>query len=145
MYSFLVTGPSDNKPLVEHYRASLVSNGFESNSRKVGVAGRGLIGESSQSTKDLLYTHWSASMAQTAKERGSTTPSRANYDAFASGSGPVIAGSAQEVIDRLSDMHAALGNDRYIMHMDVGNVPHSAVMKSIELFGTEVLPQLRHL
>jgi hypothetical protein len=29
--------------------------------------------------------------------------------------------------------------------MDIGNVPHADVMKSIELFGTEVLPQVANL
>jgi len=54
----------------------------------------------------------------------------------------VLAGSPNEIADRLNDMRETLSNDRYIMHMDVGNVPHAAVMKSIELFGTEVMPQL---
>jgi alkanesulfonate monooxygenase SsuD/methylene tetrahydromethanopterin reductase-like flavin-dependent oxidoreductase (luciferase family) len=145
MYSFLVTGPCDNQPLVEHYRQWLDAYGFDPNSRKVGIAGRGLVGVNSDDTKDLLFTHWSASMSQTAAERGTSAPSRDDYDAFSQGPGPVLAGSPNEIVDRLSDMHATLGNDRYIMHMDVGNVPHQAVMKSIELFGTEVLPQVAHL
>jgi alkanesulfonate monooxygenase SsuD/methylene tetrahydromethanopterin reductase-like flavin-dependent oxidoreductase (luciferase family) len=145
MYSFLVTGPCDNQPLVEHYRQWLDAYGFDSTSRKVGIAGRGLIGENSQQAKDLLFTHWSASMSQTAVERGTSAPSRAEYDSFATESGPVMAGSPSELVDRLSAMHETLKHDRYIMHMDVGNVPHAAVMKSIELFGTEVLPQVAHL
>ena len=142
MYSFLVTGPCDNKPLVEHYRRSLSEAGFAPNSRKIGIAGRGLIGNDSAATKELFYRHWAQSMTQTSRERGTVAPTREQFDAFARESGPVLAGSPNEIVDRLSDMHETLGNDRYIMHMDVGNVPHAAVMKSIELFGTEVMPQL---
>ena len=145
MYSFLVTGPCDNQPLVEHYREWLKAYGYDPTTRKVGIAGRGLIGENSQQTKDLLFTHWSASMSQTASERGASAPSRADFDSFATESGPVLAGSPNEIVDRLSAMHDTLKHDRYIMHMDVGNVPHAAVMKSIELFGTEVLPRVAHL
>ena len=39
--------------------------------------------------------------------------------------------------------HELFGNERYIGQMSVGAVAHADVMRSIELFGTEVAPAVR--
>jgi alkanesulfonate monooxygenase SsuD/methylene tetrahydromethanopterin reductase-like flavin-dependent oxidoreductase (luciferase family) len=57
--------------------------------------------------------------------------------------GMVFAGSPDEVADRILHLHGLLGHDRQILQMDVGGMPHATFLKSIELLGTEVLPQVR--
>ena len=54
---------------------------------------------------------------------------------------PVLA--ALEIADRILHLHAALGHSRQILQMDVGGMPHADFLRSIELLGTEVLPQVR--
>jgi alkanesulfonate monooxygenase SsuD/methylene tetrahydromethanopterin reductase-like flavin-dependent oxidoreductase (luciferase family) len=44
-----------------------------------------------------------------------------------------------EVLQRFKDV----GVDQVIVHMQMGGVPHDAIMKTIELMGKEVLPKLR--
>ena len=39
--------------------------------------------------------------------------------------------------------HELFGNTRYVGQMSVGAVAHADVMRSIELFGTEVAPVVR--
>ena len=39
--------------------------------------------------------------------------------------------------------HELFGNDRYVGQMSVGAVAHADVMRSIELFGTQVTPLVR--
>jgi alkanesulfonate monooxygenase SsuD/methylene tetrahydromethanopterin reductase-like flavin-dependent oxidoreductase (luciferase family) len=55
----------------------------------------------------------------------------------------VFAGSPDEIAERILHLHELLGHSRQILQMDVGGMPHAAVLKSIELLGTKVLPQLR--
>lgn len=144
IYSFLRSGPCDNAHLVEHFREVEQEYHYRA-PKKVAIAGRGLIGNEGRATRNLFYDFWNSSMAQTARERGTTPPSRADYDVLSEDGGPILAGTPSEIVDRLTTMHDRLKNDRYIMHMDVGNVPHRDVMHSIELFATEVLPYVAHL
>jgi hypothetical protein len=48
-----------------------------------------------------------------------------------------------EVKDRLQELKQGLGLSRYILQMDLGNLDHMAVMKSIELLGNEIAPELK--
>jgi alkanesulfonate monooxygenase SsuD/methylene tetrahydromethanopterin reductase-like flavin-dependent oxidoreductase (luciferase family) len=56
--------------------------------------------------------------------------------------GMVFAGGPYEVADRILHLHELLGHSRQILQMDVGAMPHTAFLKSIELLGTKVLPQI---
>ena len=40
---------------------------------------------------------------------------------------------------------SALGLSRFDMKYSHGELPHSAMMRSIELYGTEVIPKVREL
>ena len=84
-------------------------------------------------------------VARGQRERGREAPSREMFDTQANGDGPIIAGDVNEVADRLAAIHASLKHDRHILHFDIGNIEHNAVMKAIELFGTKVLPQVQSL
>jgi alkanesulfonate monooxygenase SsuD/methylene tetrahydromethanopterin reductase-like flavin-dependent oxidoreductase (luciferase family) len=57
--------------------------------------------------------------------------------------GMVFAGGPDEIADRILHLHQLLGHSRQILQMDVGGMPHADVLNSIELLGTEVLPQIR--
>ena len=144
-YSFLGNEPAANAHLVEHYRARLTAHGFDPSTRKVAVAGRGFVATDGKLAKETMFNGWLPSVVKVAAERGRPTPDRELYDIQANGAGPIIAGSPSEVVDRLSAIHASLKHDRHILQMNIGNISHSEVMKSIELFGTEVLPQVAHL
>jgi hypothetical protein len=48
-----------------------------------------------------------------------------------------------QVVDCILGMHSLLGHDRQILQMDVGGTPHDVFLRSIELLGTGVLPQVR--
>jgi alpha-galactosidase/6-phospho-beta-glucosidase family protein len=54
----------------------------------------------------------------------------------------VFVGGANEVADRILRLHEVLGHSRQILQMDVGGMPHASFLKSIELLGTQVLPQV---
>jgi alkanesulfonate monooxygenase SsuD/methylene tetrahydromethanopterin reductase-like flavin-dependent oxidoreductase (luciferase family) len=55
----------------------------------------------------------------------------------------VFAGGPNEITDRILHLHQLLGHSRQILQMDVGGMSHATFLKSIELLGTEVLPQVR--
>ena len=52
-------------------------------------------------------------------------------------------GDPQEVAERLLAWHRIFGMDRMLVQMSVGTMPHDQLLRSIELFGTEVAPIVR--
>ena len=58
-------------------------------------------------------------------------------------SGPAIVGSPEEVVDRLSSLADLLDLDTHLLKMDMGGMPEAEYLAMIELFGSDVLPQLQ--
>jgi len=48
-----------------------------------------------------------------------------------------------EVTEKVLHQHEIFGHDRFLLQFTVGTLPHNKVMRSIELFGTEVAPAVR--
>ena len=45
--------------------------------------------------------------------------------------------------EKILFQHEIFGHDRFLIQFSVGTLPHADVMRSIELFGTEVAPLVR--
>jgi hypothetical protein len=54
----------------------------------------------------------------------------------------VIVGTPQECLEKLLRYEAA-GVDQLLCYLNFGYLPNAAVLRSIELLGTEVLPELK--
>ena len=107
------------------------------------MGGIGLIARRSQDAKDAFYPYWLETIKYGAKARGWAIPSRSDYDEAARGAQSILAGSPNEIAERLISVGQLVGADRYALQMDWAGVPHERVMTAIELLGTEVLPQVR--
>lgn len=57
----------------------------------------------------------------------------------------MISSRRQPVCRRLFAVYLRknLGLTRFLMHVDVGGVPHRDLLKTIELYGTKVVPLVR--
>ena len=56
--------------------------------------------------------------------------------------GPAIVGSPAAVVDRISSNVELLGLDRTIFMLDLGGIPDGVLFPTLELLGSDVLPQL---
>jgi alkanesulfonate monooxygenase SsuD/methylene tetrahydromethanopterin reductase-like flavin-dependent oxidoreductase (luciferase family) len=82
-------------------------------------------------------------MNRIGRERGWSPLTRDDYDASRTLRGAVFAGSPQEVVEKILFQHELFGHDRFLIQFTVGTTPHDDVLRSIELFGTEVAPLVR--
>jgi alkanesulfonate monooxygenase SsuD/methylene tetrahydromethanopterin reductase-like flavin-dependent oxidoreductase (luciferase family) len=82
-------------------------------------------------------------MNRIGRERGWPPSGMREYQALRSPRGAVAAGSPEQVAEKLLFEHALFDHDRYIAQMSVGAVEHRDVLRSMELFGTEVAPVVR--
>jgi alkanesulfonate monooxygenase SsuD/methylene tetrahydromethanopterin reductase-like flavin-dependent oxidoreductase (luciferase family) len=69
---------------------------------------------------------------------------RAQFDAQTGPDGALIVGSPDEAAEKILRHSEALGGiDRVTLQMDVAMLPHSKLMRAIELLGTRVAPAVR--
>ena len=49
----------------------------------------------------------------------------------------------ETVAEKIVAQHRLFRNDRFLLQMAIGPMPHAKVMKAIELYGTRVAPIVR--
>jgi alkanesulfonate monooxygenase SsuD/methylene tetrahydromethanopterin reductase-like flavin-dependent oxidoreductase (luciferase family) len=68
---------------------------------------------------------------------------RAQFDASTGPDGALCVGAPDTVAAKIVDVVKGLGLARFDMKYSNGTLPHSKMMRSIELYGTKVVPQVR--
>jgi alkanesulfonate monooxygenase SsuD/methylene tetrahydromethanopterin reductase-like flavin-dependent oxidoreductase (luciferase family) len=82
-------------------------------------------------------------MNRIGRERGWPPSGRPEYEALAAPDGALAVGDPEQVAEKILMEHQLFGHQRYVGQMSVGAVAHADVLRSIELFGTEVAPRVR--
>jgi len=135
--------PEQFVPFIQLYKDTWVKSGRDISTMQVGINNHVFIGEDSQKTGDLFYPYYAEMMNRIGRERGWPPLARQQFEYSRSPKGALMVGSVQEVIDKILYEHELFGFTRFMAHASLGTVPHAEVMKSIELYGTKVVPELR--
>ncbi len=133
--------PARFQPLVRLYHETAQKYGHTG--LQVGIGIHGLVGEDAKKVRDEFFPYYSEVMSRIGRERGWGHMTRPQYDAMTTAQGPLLVGEPQEIIDNILYQYRLFGNSRYLIQMDTGAVPHKLLMKSIELYGTKVAPEVR--
>lgn len=128
-------------PFVELYRKTAAEAGHID--LPLGINTQGYIAPTSQQARDEFYPHYAEAMNRIGRERGWPPLTRAQFDALCGPKGYLLVGSPQEVTDKILYEHELFGHQRMMLQMDTGATPHEGLMRSIELFGTKVAPEVR--
>jgi probable LLM family oxidoreductase len=128
---------------VDLYREAGLRAGHLERALRVGINSHGFIAASSREAADTFYPPYAETMGRIGAERGWPPSTRAQYEASRERRGALFVGSPAEVVDKILFQHEIFGHDRFLMQMTVGPTPHDRVLKSIELFGTRVAPEVR--
>jgi len=130
-------------PLVELYRESGRRAGHDPAALRVGINSHGFIADSTGAAVEAAWPPYLDVMGRIGRERGWPPPTRARFEAERSPRGALFVGSPQEVVDKILFEHELFGMDRMLLQFSVGTMPHRELLRSIELFGTEVAPVVR--
>jgi alkanesulfonate monooxygenase SsuD/methylene tetrahydromethanopterin reductase-like flavin-dependent oxidoreductase (luciferase family) len=57
----------------------------------------------------------------------------------------LMVGGPAQVAEKILDLHAELGVDRFLGQVDLGGMPRQMVRDSIQRFGDVVAPAVRHV
>jgi probable LLM family oxidoreductase len=130
-------------PLVDLYREAASAAGHDPEQTKVAINTHAFVGETSEQADAAFAAPYLAMMNRIGRERGWPPSGKSEYDALRSPRGAVAAGSPEQVAEKILFEHELFGHERYIGQMSVGAVDHRDVLRSMELFGTEVAPVVR--
>ena len=134
--------PSRFLPFANLYREAQQELGVEP--LPLGVHSPGHVGESDEAAREELWPHFEASRNRIGRERGWGPATRDDFEAEAD-AGSLYVGSPETVARRIADTVRTLGADRFDLKYANGGMPHASLMRSIELYGGEVIPRVREL
>ncbi len=135
--------PERFAPFLELYRESARRAGHDADALPVSINSHGFLADSSQAAADIFFGPYAEAMTRIGRERGWPPTTRPQFDAMRSMRGALLVGSPQEMIDKIMFQYQIFRHSRFLVQFSVGTVLHAAMMRSIELFGTEVAPVIR--
>jgi probable LLM family oxidoreductase len=109
----------------------------------LSINSHGYIADTAEEAVAESYAPFATMMDKIGRERGWRPMTPQDFDAGRSLRGANFVGSPQDVIDKILFQHEIFGHQRFLLQFSVGTLPHDQVMRSIELFGTEVAPVVR--
>ncbi len=128
-------------PYVELYHRALAE--FGHSDRPVAVHSPGYVADSDEQAREELWPHYFAVMARIGRERGWAPMTREQFDASTGTEGALFVGTPETVAAKIVDVVKTLGIVRFDMKYSHGTLPHTKMMRSIELYGTKVMPLVK--
>src|SRR5690606_11143700 len=135
--------PRQFLPLFQLYKEEYLRHGHPMEDYGVGIHSHLFIGEDSQKTADFYYPYYAKQMDRVGRDRGWPPYQRHQFEMGRGKDGALFVGEPAEVTDKILMQAEQFGLTRFMAHVDVGGPPHKELMKSIELFGTKVAPEVR--
>lgn len=143
MLAIIGGNPSRFAPWADGYRQALQSMGKAP--LPVGAHSPGHVAETDDAAKEDLLPHHMALMTRIGRERGWPPATRDQFEREAGPSGALCVGSPETVAAKIAKTVRQLGLARFDLKYSSGTMPHDKLMKSIELFGTRVVPLVRQM
>jgi len=106
----------------------------------LSINSHGFVADDARDAADEFFPPLKSMMDKIGRERGWAPLARGDYDAMLDVRGALVVGSPQDVAEKILFQHDIFEHDRFMIQFTVGAMPHDKIMRSIELFGTEVAP-----
>jgi probable LLM family oxidoreductase len=142
MLAIIGGDPQRFLPYVDLYRRAYEQMGRPV--KAIGLHSHGYVADTDTQARDELFPRHKAMRDRIGAERGWPPATRAHFDQEADG-GSLYVGAPKTVARRIAATAKALGIARFDMKYSAGTLPHDKLMRSIELYGTKVIPMVREM
>jgi len=137
MLAIIGGDPTRFRPYVDLYHRALGQ--FGRTEKPIGVHSPGYVAATDELAREELWPDYKAMRDRIGKERGWPPMGRDEFVREAE-HGSLYVGSPETVARKLTATIKALGIQRFHLKYSAGPLPHGKLMKSIELYGTKVMP-----
>ncbi|NPD66585.1 LLM class flavin-dependent oxidoreductase [Lichenicola cladoniae] len=110
----------------------------------IGVHSPGHVADTDEQARAQLWPDYKTMRDLIGAERGWPPMGRAEFDQEAD-HGSLYVGSPETVARKIAATAKVLGLSRFDLKYSAGPMPHETIMRSIELYGTRVIPMVREL
>ena len=142
MLAIIGGDPARFRPFVDLYFKAMDERSMPH--MPLGAHSPGHIAETDEQACDELRPHFQEFRNRLGAERG--WPATSEYEFRAEiESGSLYVGSPETVARRIANTVRVLDLDRFDLKYANGTMPHEQLMRSIELYGTEVIPRVREI
>lgn len=131
--------PARFKPHADLYREA----GKNSKSLRLSLNMHGFVADDAQQAREQFFPGYQEVMTRIGRERGWPPTTREQFDASCGPRGHLIIGNPKDVAGKIIALHKIFGNDRILVQMGLGSLPHWNMLRAIELMGKEVAPRVR--
>lgn len=135
--------PRRFQPFAEIYREAGLQAGHQLEDLSVQIAQHGFVADTDQEAAELAWPPYELYMNRLGKERGWPPITRASFDAGRSPEGHLALGSPSRVVDKILAEYEIFKNDRFSLQFNVAGIDHKTMLRSIELLGTKVAPEVK--
>lgn len=140
----ILGGPPDRfVPLVNLYRKSMEEAGHDVNAAQIGINVHYYAADTAKQAGDEFFGPYAQLMNRVGKERGWAPLDRSQFE-HSRAFGPLLVGSAEQIIDKMTEMFKLFGNTRFLVQMVAGDaISQKQLLRSIEILGTQIAPELK--
>lgn len=135
--------PQRFRPFVDRYLRVLAEEGHPV--QPIGIHSPGHVADTDEEAMEQLRPHWRAMRDRIGGERGWPPSQPGEFEQQVGPGGSLYVGSPETVAKKIAATASALSASRFDMKYSAGTLPHDLMMRSIELYGTEVIPRVREL
>lgn len=143
MLAIIGGGAARFRPYVDLFHRTRDAMGAER--LPVGVHSPGHIADTDEQAWEEVFPAMKANRDAIGAERGWPPYTRLQFQHDLGPDGAVYAGSPETVARKLAETVRTLGLDRFDLKFSHGTLRHESMMRSIELYGTRVVPLVREL
>jgi probable LLM family oxidoreductase len=134
--------PARFAPYSNLYQEQLAK--FGNPSLPVSIHSPGFIADTDNEAIEAQWPHYETAFGRIGKERGWGPTTKMHFISEVNG-GSMYVGAPEKVAKKIAYAIASVGASRFDLKYANGPMPHSKLMKAIELYGTKVVPMVKEL
>jgi probable LLM family oxidoreductase len=134
--------PARFAPYVDLYHRALAH--FDQPSQPIAVHSPGFVAATDAEARELMWPHYLGMQTRIGRERGWPPMTYERFEAEVQ-HGALYVGSPETVANKIARTIRTLGVHRFDLKYSNGTLPHPLQMRTIELYGTAVIPRVKEL
>ncbi|MFK4295897.1 putative LLM family oxidoreductase [Arthrobacter sp. GAS37] len=143
MLAIIGGSPARFAPFAQLFHQALEQ--FGQDPRPVGVHSPGHVAATDEQAREEFWPHYLETIRRYSKIRGFAIPTRESFAYEVGPHGALYVGSPETVAQKIATNMTTLGANRFDLKYGMPGLAQHAMLSNIELYGTKVIPLVRHL